>query len=249
LSNPIDVRGAVKGFDTLTKLIVSIRDTPTVHTPSGGRHLHFMADPAIRNTAGGRGRGVGTGLDWRGAGGYTVLPTRGSGYSWDAALNLETIPFAPVPAALLPREREAENVLSSSGSDYRAGIPDRSDQSWRYFLGALNLAAKRIREATAGAQKATINGEAFSIGSLVAALAGRRDVARSVLIAAARSVPTLDPARPWHPGEPEAKAMRAFEAGLQHPRGRLPEQLGERVRRRLKMWGTRSARGLRLAAA
>jgi hypothetical protein len=104
------------------------------------------------------------------------------------------VPLAPVPSILLPR-----HVRQTDLPNRTAVKIERTGQFAPYFLGALTLAAKRIREAPAGAQEATINGESFSIGSLVAAGAGSAHVARSVLLGAASSV-ALDPARPWGRG-------------------------------------------------
>jgi hypothetical protein len=74
-------------------------------TPSGGAHLYFTAHEhiEIRNAQGARGRGTGPGLDWRGTGGYLILPSLGSGYRWDLVCNLDTVPLALVPADLSPR--------------------------------------------------------------------------------------------------------------------------------------------------
>src|SRR5262249_9222235 len=93
------------GIDTLDKLGWPFWfQTPTAFTPRGGRHAHFaVPTPNIRNTVGGKGRGIGLNLDWRGLGGYVVLPSPGSGYSWDPHLGPDT-PLAEVPASLLPRE-------------------------------------------------------------------------------------------------------------------------------------------------
>lgn len=61
------------------------------HTASGGLHLHFEpGDHGIRNTAGANGRGIGPGLDWRGDGGFVILPSPGSGYFWDPCYGIET---------------------------------------------------------------------------------------------------------------------------------------------------------------
>jgi putative DNA primase/helicase len=85
----VDVKDPRKyGFDTLADLGFAILpNTPMVHTRSGGLHVYFeRPTEGLRNTAGSRGRGIGPGLDWRGDGGYVILPSPGSGYWWDPAL-------------------------------------------------------------------------------------------------------------------------------------------------------------------
>src|SRR5207244_298082 len=81
----IDVREDKNGFNTLAGFgFTDLPQTPTVRTPSGGYHLHFAlpSGGAFANTQGTLGRGIGVGLDWRGIGGYAVLPAPDSGYSW-----------------------------------------------------------------------------------------------------------------------------------------------------------------------
>ena len=103
----IDRKPGADGIDTLDEIGVSILpETPIVHTPSGGLHLYFAAPPGeVRNTAGARGRGLGRGLDFRGDGGYVIVPSPGSGYRWDAVWRLTTAPLAPLhpPSVPLPR--------------------------------------------------------------------------------------------------------------------------------------------------
>lgn len=209
------------GFDTLAALMPDRPRTPSVTTRSGGEHLYFAAPATqLRNTAGQYGRGIGFACDWRGAGGY-VLAAPSPGYSWKPGCGIADAPLAPVPQALMPRERVVERPAAGAASAagyWRAAVQDSSG----YFRGALEITSRRIREAPAGVQEATLNREAYSLGTLVAAGAGPELVARRVLMAAASSVPTLDPSRPWRPGESEAKALRAFDAGLQHPRLRAP---------------------------
>lgn len=75
-----------------------------------------------------------------------------------------------------------------------------------------------MMSAANGEQEATINGEAFAIGTLAGAGAVPTDFARNVLIWAVRQVPSYDPRRPWHPRELETKVERAFAAGMRRPR-------------------------------
>lgn len=200
------------GFDTLDVLgFAVLPETPMAHTPTGGLHLYFMPPRvrAIGCTEGNNGRGIGHGLDWRGTGGYVIGPSLRSGYSWDPHWNIDTVPLAPVPTTLLPRQMErtsaAQPVQSAMGLS-------------PYANSALNRACRQIVAAPEGQQEATLNGEAFAIGTLAAAGAVPPRFARSVLLYAARQVRDHDPRRPWLLAEIERKVNRAFDAGMRHPR-------------------------------
>jgi Bifunctional DNA primase/polymerase, N-terminal len=206
----IDVK-TDNGFDTLEELGFAILPvTPLAHTPTLGLHLHFeTSGPEIRNTVAARGAGLGPGVDWRGRGGYVVLPSSGSGYWWDPICGPET-PLAPVPDALRPR-------TSRSG---RAGRPvEPSVGLSPYAEAALDSACRNIRTAGNGRQEATLNGEAFSIGQLVGARAMPRAFARDVLVWAALQMPNYK--RPWTENEIKRKVDGAFAAGELQPR-RMP---------------------------
>jgi hypothetical protein len=210
----IDIkRRAANGFDTLDELGFAILPvTPMAHTVSGGLHLYFSLPDGvdIRNTEGARGRGIGPGLDWRGGGGYLIVPSPGSGYSWDPHCNLDTVPLAPMPAALLPREPEPR---TQTGQPVRpaAGLSP-------YGEAALDSACRRILVAPAGEQEGTLNAEAFAIGTLAGAGAVPVEFARSVLLWAARQIPDYDHRRPWRAHEIEAKVAHAFDGGMRRPR-------------------------------
>jgi putative DNA primase/helicase len=209
----IDVkRPEANGFDSLDALGFPILpETPMVHTASGGLHLYF-ARPAgidIRNTEGARGRGIGPGLDWRGEGGYVILPSLGSGYGWDPIWNLGTTPLAPVPLALLPHEPEPVAALRPVKPT--TGLSPYAD-------AALDSACRRIIDAPAGEQEATLNSECFAIGTLAGAGGIPPDFARRALIWAANRIPDYDRAHPWRAAEIERKVNRAFSDGMRHPR-------------------------------
>jgi hypothetical protein len=209
----IDVkRPEANGFDTLAELgFATLPDAPMAHTASGGLHIHFETpEPAIRNTAGKRGCGIGPGLDWRGVGGYVILPSPGSGYRWDPAKNFRTTPSVPVPDALRPREPERPATSRP--------VPPSNGLS-RYAEAALDGACRAIVSACAGEQEITLHRECFSIGTLAAAGAIPESFAFQVLLFAARSMPSYDHRRPWHPAEVARKVDRSFTAGLAHPRG------------------------------
>jgi hypothetical protein len=209
------------GFDALDALGFAILPvTRMAHTGSGGLHLHFDPGPhEIPNTTGVKGRGIGPGLDWRGEGGYVIVPSDGSGYSWDPHCGLET-PLAPVPSALLPREPERivrEPVEAADGLS-------------PYARAALDSACRNMLAAANGEQEFTLNRECFSIGQLAGSSAIPESFALRTLLWAASQLRSYDPRRPWRTGEIEDKVKSAFADGRSRPRESLPST-GSRVRR------------------
>jgi Bifunctional DNA primase/polymerase, N-terminal len=209
----IDIkRPGVNGFDALEDLGRSILpETPMVHTASDGLHVYFAPpEPPIRNTAGSRGKGIGPGLDWRGEGGYVILPSPGSGYRWGDLHNFASRGLAEVPVGLLPREiRRAASP----------GHPEKPVTGLSpYAEAALDSACRKILAAPAGQQEATLNAESFSVGTLAGAAGIPEALARRTLIWAAAQIASFDPHRPWRRHEIEAKVDRAFDDGMRHPR-------------------------------
>jgi putative DNA primase/helicase len=209
----VDVkRPEANGFDTLADLGHSILpDTPMAHTASGGLHVYFRLPDhlQIRNTAGERGAGIGPGLDWRGEGGFVILPSPNSGYSWDSHWNIDTVALAAIPITLLPRTPERPAPIRPVRP--AGGLSPYAD-------AALDTACRRIIVAPAGEQELTLNGEAFSIGTFAGAGAVPSDFARRALIWAARQIPDYDHRHPWRAAEIEAKVNRAFGDGMRYPR-------------------------------
>jgi putative DNA primase/helicase len=209
----VDVkRPEAYGLDTLDDLGFAILPvTPMAHTRSGGLHLYFTPPvQGLRNTTGSRGRGIGPGLDWRGDGGFVILPSPGSGYWWDPHCNFTTASLAPVPVELLPREPERASPVRPVRP--AAGLSP-------YAEAALDNACRRIVAAPCGEQEQTLNSEAFAIGTLAGARAIPSDFARRALLWAAGQMTSFDPRRPWHPRELENKIDHAFGDGRSHPRG------------------------------
>jgi putative DNA primase/helicase len=210
----IDVKyDDANGYDTLEDLgFAVLPNTPMVLTPSGGLHIYFSPPEhlELRCTEGERGRGIGLGLDWRGTGGYVIVPSPGSGYSWDPSWNFDTVALAPVPVALLPRDPERSTVLR----------PVRPTSGLSpYAEAALDNACQRIITAAAGEQEATINRESFAIGGLAGAGAVPAGFARRTLQHAAGKIRDYDQRRPWRATEIANKVNRAFDAGMCRPRG------------------------------
>jgi hypothetical protein len=88
----------------------------------------------------------------------------------------------------------------------------------RYGEVALDNAVKRIIEAGSGAQEATLNSEAYSIGRLAGGGALPPPLALESLLWAGQRVPSYDPRRPWRVEKLEEKIRRAFADGLRNPR-------------------------------
>jgi hypothetical protein len=111
----IDCKKGRNGFDTLADLGKAILpDTPMSHTPSGGLHMFFArTEFEIRNSAGGKGLGVG--LDIRGDGGQVVLPGPG-GYWWDPHCNFDTVTPLPAPAWLGYRPPKEQRPILTKNS-------------------------------------------------------------------------------------------------------------------------------------
>ena len=149
----LDVDPRHGGFETMAALgFPTLPATLTSVTGSGGRHLYFRPVLGLRNTQGARGRGIGAGLDWRGEGGYVILPAAGCGYVW-----LNDAPMAETPRALLPDLSERAAIVGQSA---------RTAVLTEYGEAALRSAADNILGAPNGEQEATLNGEAYSIGRL-----------------------------------------------------------------------------------
>jgi bifunctional DNA primase/polymerase-like protein len=205
----VDVKHGKDGIGNFIRLdgCPILPPVPTVRTPSDGYHFHFLmpekttvtttvCDPA-------------DGLDWRGEGGYVILPSPGSGYRWEHWNYDNCKPKLPGPGLLPkevpPRTQSAKPVRPASGLS-------------PYGTAALNDACRTIVAAPAGQQETTLHREAFSIGTLAGAGAIPADFARRVLIHTAYRIRDHDPLRPWRSRELEKKINRSCDEGLRHPR-------------------------------
>jgi hypothetical protein len=205
----VDVkRPEANGFDSLEDLGHSILpETPMAHTESGGLHVYFRCpEQDVRNNA----SRIAPGLDVRANGGYVIVPSPGSGYSWDSVWNLDTVEPAAAPIWLWP--------AATSRPITSAPIVLRCKGLTRYSEKALDAAFESIVQAPAGAQEATLNAESFSIGTLAGAGGVPEGLALKALLSAANRMPDHDPAWPWRREEIEAKVRRAFQDGCAHPR-------------------------------
>jgi hypothetical protein len=211
----LDIDPRHGGVETLAGLgFAQLPSTPVARTGGGGWHLYFaVPDPPIRNTAGDRRRGIGPGLDWRGAGGYVIAPAPGTGYAWIE--EARRLPLAPVPPALLPIAGESADAV---------GEARETTELTPYSEAAILSACDNILDAPDGHQQATLNAESYLIGRLAGCGDAPRELALEVLLRAARAIPTYDGSRPWRPGQAEEMVRRAFREGLARPRMSLEEK-------------------------
>lgn len=215
----LDVDKQHGGFETLANLgFATLPLTMTARTPSGGCHLYFaVPEQPIRNTQGAQGNGIGRGLDWRGQGGYVILPAPGTGYEW--VTDTLAVERAAVPAELMPADTGIDTEL--------VGTAHLCDDLSPYGEAALSSAAEKILSAPNGEQEATLNGQSYSIGRLAGAGHVPVELALEVLLAAAKEIPSYDPRRPWRPDQIESKVRRAFAQGLVKPRPDLADLMRE----------------------
>jgi putative DNA primase/helicase len=159
------------GPDTLADLgMPFLPVVPISHTISCGFHLLFGPNPEIdlRNSTGAS--GLGPGLDFRGSGGFVVLPSgtvairngtnieMSEGYWWDPHYNLDTTPLIPAPAWLGHRTKKVASATSS-----------RHHHDGRRFdpVRLLDEACANIRNAAPGERHDTMNRHVFSVATLV----------------------------------------------------------------------------------
>jgi hypothetical protein len=203
----IDVKKSeANGFDTLEDLGILLPPTAMVHTASGGLHVYFRNPARPLKCSVGL---IGPGLDVRATGGYVIVPSPDSGYSWDPVHALDLTKLAPAPDWLWPpkpsRPIPTEPVSPVLGLS-------------RYGEAAIEAACNAIVRAGPGQQEQTLNSECFSIGGLAGAGAIPVDIALRALLRAGSAMPDHDPAWPWRYQEVDLKVRRAFNAGMSHPR-------------------------------
>ena len=203
LCDVLDVDGQV-GRESLDKLESEYGPLPT--TPfslTGGGGAHFFFQPT------GLGNTVRLAdlpkLDWRGKGGYVVLPPsvhpNGTIYRWE--VTPDDTPFAPVPRWLLDK-------LAPPVVERQPVRPVR--RGTRYGQAALESELERLAQAVKGERNHTLNASAFSLGQLVAS--GLLDAAEVIdgLVVTAKSIGLSE-------REAVVTVKSGLNAGLRTPRG------------------------------
>ncbi len=165
-------------------------------TPGGGAHYLY------RPTGGGNRAGFVAGVDWRGRGGYIVVPPsvhpNGGTYEW--AIPPDEAQMVDPPAWLVDLLSHRPEATPTLGRPANA-----------YARTALEAECGRVALAPVGERNDVLNRAAFSLGQLIAGGALDPDeAATALLVAAARS------------GLEETEARRTvasgFRAGLAQPR-------------------------------
>jgi Bifunctional DNA primase/polymerase, N-terminal len=181
--------------------------TTTHATRRGGVHLLFRHQTGMCCSA----SRIAIGVDVRGDGGYCI---------WWPAAGLPVLcdkPPAPWPEwlAALAEPRASIVLLQKKAAMGRRSARGSSNS---YGNAALRRAIDRILNAPRGLQERVINREAFSLGTLIGAKVISKEDAYRDLLEIANRVPSLNPSRPWRPGEVGKKIERGLAEGILRPR-------------------------------
>ncbi|MGD9529394.1 MAG: bifunctional DNA primase/polymerase [Dehalococcoidia bacterium] len=198
--------------------------TRAVVTPSGGRHLYFLAPtgagaPVLRNTAGERGRGLGWKVDTRAHGGYVVAP--GSTTPTGRYRLVDERDPAPLPAWLARRLAPPPLPAPTTVTIHPAiGGPSGSLRTpagriSRYLHAAITAESARVTSAPAGQRNACLYVASVALGQLVAGGALPESDARAVLRSAAGGHVALGA---YSPHQAEQTITSGLRAGAKRPR-------------------------------
>jgi hypothetical protein len=219
-------RGVVTGADVLVALAADageqVPPTRTVDTPSGGRHLYFLAPTrpdgagghaavVLRNTAGDRGRGLGWKVDTRAHGGYVVtagsITTGPRGGQYEVT---DDRPPVPLPGWLTARLLPPAPPPAPTGS-----IRTGTGRAARYVHAAITAETERVHGAPAGQRNACLYVASVALGQLVAGGALAEHDARAALLSAAGRHLALGA---YSPRQAEQTITSGLRAGAHRPR-------------------------------
>jgi hypothetical protein len=159
-------------------------DTYTVATGRDGRHLYYRhptGGPALRNTAGERGSGLGWLVDTRAHGGYVVAAgSTVAGRSYTVARDAEV---AELPACLAERLRPAPLPAQRPVT---VDLP--TGRTGAYVTAAIGRQLDHLRHAAEGERNHTLYVSAVALGQLAAGGALAADQAEALLTEAALSI-------------------------------------------------------------
>lgn len=186
-------------------------DTHTVRTPSGGRHLYFVAPNGLDlgNTAGENGRGLGWLIDTRGRGGYVVA----AGSSIDGrpyTVENDTDP-APLPDWL----RRQLTSPPPPARPARAAPQLGAGRRGAYLHAVLTAEVDRVAAATKPGRNHVLFTAAHALGKLVAGGELDHDQVTDLLTSAALSTGL-------RPGEISRTIISGLHTGANRPRTLQP---------------------------
>lgn len=206
------------GQQSLVSLVALHGELPSTLrqiTGSGGEHYLFSYDPCrpVRNRA-----AVLPGLDVRGDGGYIVAPPSihpetKRRYQWLGDAVIAAAPEWLLALVIIERTHAHEQA-----SVARPPIEGHWGPHPAYSRAALERACDAVARAPIGQQETTLNGEAYSIGRLIASGHMPRGLAFRLLEWAALQMANAPGRRPWNPSEVGEKIDRAFSEALKLPR-------------------------------
>ena len=174
-------------------------ETRTHRTRSGGSHLLFEHEPGLVSHQSYPVPGV----DVRADGGYVIW--------WPAAgLDILDLPVTRWPDKLLAALRKPAPTPAQCA-------PLRTT-SLSYSAHAIAKACQSILNAPNGLQAATLNREAFCLGTLVGAGRADQDVVLRALRETGRRMLNYDDQKPWRPDQIDKIVDAGFRAGVQRPR-------------------------------
>jgi len=138
-------------------------ETITVATPSGGKHLYFLAsrENTLRNTA----SRLGPGIDTRADGGYVVSPpsrTTQGHYTWTNSDTLLPLPQAILDLLVTPTVQAG----GDPGPAESRPVTKTARNLTPYVQTALDAELDRLRNAIEGTRNNTLNQVAYSLGTL-----------------------------------------------------------------------------------
>lgn len=187
------------GFAALaTDRGVTVPDTWTVTTPSGGWHLYFTTPPGVRlrNTAG----TLAPRIDTRAHGGYVVAPGSllpNGGYELT-----DDTPPVELPAWIVQALTERAAPATSGRHEIAVRKPTA------YATSALRGECQRVTDAPNGQHNAVLSSAAYRVGRLVGGGLLDHGTARTDLVAAARALITGEC------GCSQSEIKRVIDAGL-----------------------------------
>lgn len=198
-------------LDRAAEALGALPDTLTSRSGGGGQHRIFawpegVHEPPNRVKASRTG-GI-PGVDVRARGGQIVIPPSihesGNAYEWTHGGPIATLPETWAKA-LLPKE--APHEVAKTRTDY---VYEGGD-------GPISRAVAAVASAPNGAQRDTLNREAYTLGGLVAAGRVDADAARDALLAAGDAMPSYDASRPWKAEDVERIVDSALAEGFEAP--------------------------------